>query len=624
MLINNTLCTTLKSILSDIEYIKEKSDEFGTRLENLGKTAIELIDKNLNIDPNNFDLRCVKIKLNSDWLFNDYEQVIKDANFIIDNDIFKTEKLIAHDWLYKAYIGHYKLYKKEIELVVNHILDLHKVSQINNELKINKAKLLYRLAKAHCRNNNLSHAYELLQSSYESFPYLDARNLNLGLNLLIHKEYDQAEIYLWQHFLSKKNNDDNKNCIAYSKQLIKLYKKGELVKNPNLIALMYHVILKHKINFGCILNNDFNTKYGTNLKNDILTFPKNSKIAAAVANMYFDLKDYQTAFEYYKQFLNGDDPYFQSYVQNIYKCTQHSNANFLELTTLLQPKVKQTKDLISFYFHAEDLLEVYNENQQPQILYAAQDFVAYMYNNINQFLLKNIGDNYSNLPNFYEQTCLIYGKALTLLAKKTQNIDVKNELLERANQIHLNGFIFSKSYKNLEYVVKNAIINNDLDTCLINGNAIFLEDSDNFTIHHFNILYCLSLANFKKKDIQEMKTLYLKAKNKYLNNQTKDTEIFEVFLNQAYDYFNLCIEEDFDLSAILIELKWICNLPSTVKVHKDIYGALMYYKSLCEIKDSQIEKAKNTLSVAITNLKEEQDQEFYELYIKAINTFNSL
>ena len=614
----------LMNIISEIDSIRKQTDEVGSKLIKLGKEAIVILDQLLDDKPEDFQLRMLRIKLNSDWLFSNYNNVVEDAQFIIDYPGFTLEKLEGYKCLIDVYNHHFNLPKKEIAILENKLIDVHTIFDDSHELYLEKASTLYQLAKAYHKSGNVDYAYELLETSNSIYPYYHQVNQFLGVWYLEQENFDKAQKYLWAHFLWGEHKHE-KDMIVYGKNLLEFFLAQKLSNNPDLIALLFHIIRNFKEGFGCFLNKDFFKKYGDILIREVNKYPTNSKLVVVLANTYYlDLKDYNKAYIYYKQYLEGDAPHFQSYIPRVFESAYMTNQPFFELPIYV-PNHYKNENLISYYYLALDFFELYEIKFDSKFLKLAQQYIAIVYEQMRKFLFHGIGDPYCNLPMFFDLTCVLYGKILRKQGLLHTNQKQKNKLFKQAAQVHWDGFICCNYQDNLELAIKNASNSNDHELCIYYANYIF-KDFENFNadVQTFKNIYFLNYSFLKLEDLKKVKSIYLIAKYVYVKNKVINQDVTEVFLNLGYEYFTMCMAKEEDLDFILPEMEWITSLKEVKKVHQDIYGAILYFIGFCLEKKSKVAEARFSYKNALDFLKDQQDEYFVKLYSQALIAYNTM
>lgn len=613
----------LNTCLIELEKIHTKKNEINSRVLDLGHKILLILNDLIKETPCDFNLRSIRIKLNSDWLFKNFEQVLIDAQFIVNYPNYTHQKLFGYKWLLKANdkIGSNL---ETISILENKLIDIHLI--FKSQYKKNRilSETYYDLAKAYFKNNDEKYAYDLLELSYSYNPYVNNRNLYLGLYMLKIGNYAKAETYLWAHFLWGDHTSKSK-IMRYGVFLNTLYENGKLVNYPNLIALLYHIIRNNKSSFGCFVVTDFFDFFGEKLLADVQKYPNNSKLQAVLANTYYlDFNNYGEAFAHYEKMLNGDDAFFNSYVSRIFSCAEYGGKKLLKLPTT-DPIYFKSKDLYGYYHIASDLFNLFFDTQDMQYVKLAEHYVKHSYDVMNAYLKYDIGDAHCNSILYFDSICNLYGKILTSYANSSIDAEHKQMLLICAASIYWDGFKYSYSSENLELALSTVLQagNLELFVCYINQ-LMNIDVNFEISTEVFKLIYRVNYKLAQTEDLKKMTSLYLHTKQIIDKYRIKNIDSVEVFTNLAFDFFTLSVNSNYNLDFVFNEINLLISRDNVNKVHNDIYGVLLYYIGFCYDINQDCQNAKKWYSQAILILRDINDNEFLEYYNKALSAYNSI
>jgi hypothetical protein len=613
----------LNFCLHEIEKLHVLQKKYDPRTLKLGLEALNIINHLISETPFDFNLRRIRIKLNSEWLFNNYNLVNEDALFIVNHPGYSEEKIYGYKWLLKINTRNGSN-KDAVNILENKLIDVYLIYK--GQFKKNKilSETYYDLAKAYLKVQNEPYAYNLLELSYSYNPYVDDRNLYLGLYMLRTKQYEKAETYLWAHFLWS-NHISKSKIMKYGVLLNTLYENNKLDNYPNLIALLFHIIRSNKSSFGCFVVTDFYEKFGEGLKANVAKFPTNSKLNAVLANTYYlDYNNYKKAYTYYVHMLKGDDPFYQCHMSRVYIAFQSKKKDLIKFLQKNQPKFKE-KDLFSYYEIAKNLYGIYCNSKNEAYLKIAEHYVKHSYDVMNAYIKYGIGDSHCNSVNYYDLICNLYGKILTTYANNFIDIEQKNVLLICAASTHWDGFKNSYDLENLELALSATVRANNTDLFIFYlGQLVNLDVKLDLTADFFKTIYRVNYRLSETQNTKKMLTIYRHSKNILDKNAIKDGDSVELFVNQAYDFFKIAVNNSQYLNFIFNEIKDLISRDNIANVHIDIYGVFLYYLGLCYDINNDIEQAKKWYGEAIKILKNINDDDFYEFYTKALTAYKAL
>jgi hypothetical protein len=614
----------LNDCLIELEKIRINKKTDSSRALDLGRKALLILNDLISEKPNDFSLRSIRVKLNSDWLFNNYNQIYDDAQYIVNNPDYASHKMFGYKWLLKANDRLNGGIKEVISILENKLIDVHLIYKSAHKKNKILSDTYYDLAKAYLKAGNENYAYQLLELSFDYNPYVNNRNLYLGLHMLKTAQYQKAEKYLWAHFLWGNHTSRNK-IMRYGIFLNTLYENNHINEYPNLKALLFHIIRNNKSSFGCYVVTDFFKKFGDKLLDEVQKHPENSKLHAVLANTYYlDFNDYEKALAHYQKMLFGNDPFYNSYVTRIYACCETSTSNLLK-QVITNNSNFNAKDLFGYYQIANDLFNLYFDTQNSKFLKLSEHYVKHSYDVMNAYLKYNVGDTYCNSILYFDSICSLYGKILTTYADSSNDIEQKQTLLVCAASVYWDGFNYSYSAENLELALATVLQANnaELFICYIRQ-LIAIDEKFAITIEIFKLIYRVNYKLLEKEDLKRMHTLYIHTKQLIEKHKIDDLDSMEVFINLAFDYYSLSINLNQNLDFVFGEINCLIGRDNLSKVHKDIYGVLLYYIGFCYDINQDCANAKKWYSQAILILKDINDSDFLDYYNKALAAYNAI
>jgi len=578
----------------------------------LGNQALALVNDLIAENPNDFNLRCNRIKLNSDWLFKNYKMVLADAQFIVDHSLCFKFKKFGYKWLEYANdkIG---TPQKGIQILENKLIDIHLFQTSLHQQNTILGQTYYNLAKLYLVIGKQTYAYELLETSYQYNPYMADRNFYLGLYLLKSLNLERAETYLWAHFLF--SHSTSEKTIQYGKLLKKLYDNNELDQHPNLIALLFHIIRKHKTAFACFAVTDFFNLYGERLILEVKKHPDNSKLQMVLANCYFlDFNNLPLALVHYKSALAGSTPFYQSYLVRMVACLD-SPSDFFSHFTWPDPQSLQTNDIFGFYQMASDFYDLYFETQNERFLKKGEFFIKQAYDTMSVYFKNNQGTAYCNSVMYYNLVCNLYGKILTTYANFSVDIEHRQTLLVCAASVYWDGFKLAQTPLSLELALTTVYKAQNIDLFVLyvaelaRGAAQF-----SISVNAMQTIYLVSYNLLKNEDLPHLTLLFDYTKKIYDKLPNITETYFEIYLNLAFDFFTLSIQNNTNFDIIYKEINPLLTRKDLQNQHPDIYGVLLYYVGICCTKQNKIRQAKSFFKQAILVLKHVDDQNFADFY----------
>jgi len=192
----------------------------------LGFEALALIDTLLGENPYDVDARVARMRLNTDWVFSNSQEIIQDASFIIENDAFKADKLLGYNWLTWVYDEVLSLPEKAIETIEEQLVETHSLYTERYIKDSLEGDLLDKMATINYNNDQAEKALMLWDKSFDKQPYNNSRNAFVGMLFLERKNLDKAFKFLQTHYNWSYGYEDG-NRLKYGIKLQKLFKNNE-------------------------------------------------------------------------------------------------------------------------------------------------------------------------------------------------------------------------------------------------------------------------------------------------------------------------------------------------------------------------------------------------------------
>ena len=140
----------LEKMIDSFQFPNSETDEknaieINTKNKEIATKALSLIDQILEENPNSIFALTERLKINN-WVFENTSAIISDAEYIIQNKNFESDKMIGYNWLFWVYSEKLAMNDKAKEVLQDQILDCYSIFKKRYELDQNLGYLLDKLA----------------------------------------------------------------------------------------------------------------------------------------------------------------------------------------------------------------------------------------------------------------------------------------------------------------------------------------------------------------------------------------------------------------------------------------------------------------------------------------------
>ena len=593
---------TIKQLKSELERIAISLEENteGTNRQTLGFDALSLIKNILEIEPFDVDTRIFRMRINTDWLFDNSSEIIKDATFIIENNEFGEAKMVGYDWLVWVYSDVLAMPDKAVETIEEQLVETHSLFDKHYDKDRIEGNLLNKMGFIKYNADQKESAVQLWQKSYDKYPYIDERNAIAGMLLLDKKKWKEANVFLQRHFEWCFESEDGYR-LQYGRKLKELYDNKELDEQPELIALLFHVIRNEESAFGLKNNLDYLNQYLPEAEQWAEKFPKNSMLWTAIGNTYFfDSKNYEKALFAYTKTIEGDDSTYAP-LDRILKSVKKMDANLFALP------IRFTGSSSNLYNNMTDVPE--GKKKKKQKLYAelACKYGESCYQQYKEYLIDGKGSTANNQPHLFAMSCNNYGNALNRYNNLFNKEKDRAKLAEYAANIHIEGYKMSPFLENLDNGAMQFYKAKNYDKCIEYYNLYLNEYSGDITLHDIQNAYWYILYSYSKLDnYEKMKETYEKAKNIYIKTGAGVRDATVEFIFLAKEYYLVSVDDKKEYQNILPEIEWFLAQKAFIDIKPKEVGLMNYYLGICYKETDQKEKAIKVFQLSISQLEDEE------------------
>lgn len=613
--------STLKQLEKDLELIVQALNDNAqeSNKQTLGFEALTIIEKILKVTPFEINARILRMQLNTDWVFDNSSEVLKDAEFIVANDAFKKDRMIGYDWLTWVYNEQMALPDKAIEIIEEQLVELHALEEKHYDRDRNESELLSKIGFIKLNNDQKEGALHFFQKSFEKYPYLHERNAIAGMLLLEEKKWKEANGFLKKHFEWCFETEDDYR-LQYGLKLKELYDKNELDTQPDLIALLFHVIRNEEDAFGLVNNLDFLNKYIPELEKWVEKYPKNSMMWSAIGNTYyFDSKNYEKSLYGYKKMLEGDNPTQNASLNRILKSAKKMDADFFALP------FKFTGTSQALYNHMTDVPD--GKKKKKQKLYAelAFKYGEASYNQYKGYLIDKNQDTSSNQPHLFAMCCNNYGLALYRYNKLFNKKEDKIKFAAYYANIHIEGYEMSPFMENLDNGAEAYFEAEDYQKA-IHYYELYIEryhgDVTLFDIQ--NAYWYIIFSHAALGELNKVKETYEKSKAIYLKMGSGVRDATKKFIFIAKKYFLFSVDEKKNYEKIIPEVQWFLEQRSFTEIASEEVGLMHYYLGICYKETNESDKAIAAFQKCINQLEDEEVGYYYDKSEEAVEFIKAL
>ena len=604
---------TLKQLKLDLETIVISLEENteGTNRQSLGFDAQALIKEILELDSFDIDTRILRMRINTNWVFDNSSEIIKDAEFITENDTFGEDKMVGYDWLVWVYSDVLAMPDKAVKTIEEQLVEMHSLFEKHYDKDRIEGNLLSKMGFIRYNTDQKDVALQLWNKSYEKYPYLHERNAIAGMLLLDEKNWNKANMFLQRHFEWCFETEDGYR-LQYGRKLKELYDNNELDEQPGLIALLFHVIRNEEQAFNLKNNLDYLNKYLPIAEQWAEKFPQNSMLWTAIGNTYFfDSKNYEKALSAYVKMMEGDDPTFVP-LDRILKSAKKTKTDVFTLP------FKFTGISAQLYNY---LCDVPKGKKKKKKLYAelACKYGESCYQQYKEYLINGKGSKENNQPHLFAMSCNNYGNALNrynnLFNKKKEKI----KLAEYAANIHIEGYNMSPFLENLDNGSMQFYKAKKYEKCIEYYNLYLDEYSGDITLYDIQNAYWYILYSYSALDnYEKMKETYEKAKNIYVKTGAGVRDATVEFIFIAKEYYLVSVDDKKEYQKIIPEIEWFLSQKSFIDIKPKEVGLMNCCLGICYKETNEIEKAIKFFQLSISQLEDEDEGYYYDKSQEAV------
>jgi len=590
----------MKKELLDLIGLLESQDEERNNQAN-GLQALTLIDKILSIEPLDLETRIIRMRLHTDWVFDNSTEIIKDAEFIAENVEFGKDRMVGYDWLTWVYGDLLALPEKAIETIENQLMDMHIIFDKRYEKDELEGLLLSKMGFIRHNEGKNDVAMQLWDKSCEKDPFINERNGVAGMLALDRKEWDKAYKFLRNHFDWSFDAEDGYR-IQYGLKLKEIYTNNKLEEHQGLIAILFHVIRNEKFQFDIQGNMDYINAYLPELEMWAEKFPRNSRIWTAIGNTYFfDTKNYEKALDAYIKSMEGDDP-TNTPLDRIIKSAKKMKVDLLTLPFKIEGPA------VILYNYMTDMPKGKKKKQKKQFIELKCKFGEQCYNKYKAYFIDGEGNSEDNQAHVFAMACNNYGLALynykDLVVKKKG----RDEVAAYAASIHIQGYEMSPFHENLGNGAQAFYEAKMYDECIKYYNQYIEEYSGSVSLFDLQTAYWYIAYSYSKQNmLDKTRETYERAKALYLKTGAGVTDATNKFIYVAKEnYYNMVYKAEAYVEAIP-ELLWFVEQNLFAEINSKEVGLIYYYLGDCYRKTKQKEKAISAYQESVNLLEGEED-----------------
>ncbi len=600
------------------EQLQSKLDETLTALnsensntQEVGYTAISIVNDILEIDPFDIDVRILKMRLYTDKVLSNSQEIIKEAEFIIENDEFKADKMHGYDWLSWVYEEEMGMPDKAIEVIEEQLITTHSVYTKRYEIDEKEAELLNKIAFIKHHNSNTKEALTYWYASFKKYPYFHKRNAIAGMQFLEEKNFEKATELLLTHYDWCYNIEDGYR-LQYGKQLKTLFDANELENQSDLIGLLFHIIRNEAAAFDLKNHLDFYDNYLPELEKQAEKHPQNSTIWFAIGNTYLnDVKNYEKALFAYTKSLEGDAPTRFSSIDRIHKCAKKTKTNFFELPLKIEGESNSLYNLMT------DVMDygrkAKKKKQQKKYTKLALEYGALAYKQYREYLIDGKGTTFNNQPHHFAMTCNNYGLVLNRYNEAFNKEEEYQKLAEVFANIHMEGYKMSPFYENITNGSDAFYEAKKYEECIKTSYLFFKEYKGDISAKDYQDRYWYIISSYKGLGgLEKVKQAYLEAKEQYTTLGPGGKGTAKSFVYNAKLYIEYALEKKKAFASVIPELEWIFTQKDLHKAIPLEIALFHYYAGICFKELNQKDKAIAHFQSSIPKLEAKESGYYFD------------
>ena len=566
---------------------EKKTIEINSKNKEIGTKALVLIDQILEENSNSIFALTERLKINN-WVFENTSAIIADAEYIIQNESFESEKMIGYNWLFWIYSEKLAIKDKAKEILEDQILACYSIFKKRYELDENLGYLLDKLAHFENEQGNEDKALSLWIQSFEKYPYIHNRNGQAGLLCLKNGLFNEASMLL-NTYNKWSENSGNDYIDAISEQLNLLYNQNKIDAFEDLIGLKFNLEVDGNKNDEKIsYYKTFIAENEKTITELLKKFPKNYLLNITLAIAYNKVNNSAKTHEYRKAAAACGSLFYYPNVEYLYHHCLKLKQDFFEIEFSENYEANELYNLMTATY------DLYLETKDKRFAKLAEKFGAKCYKLYSDYFYRGEGNGYRNQPHLFAMACNNYGLCIFGASKDDDN-EVKLEACAIAAKIHWEGYQMSPFSENIGNAVISAYRAKLYDVCLkyiqtnIEDYGESLSNLDKQDLYWYR-MYC----QLKLELLQEAQSTYYAARNLYIEHTSGDIEATEKFILSAENYFY------YEISTDCNELKWFFNETVFEKLNPISYAFVTFILAELLVLQNQTEEAKFYLEQGIT------------------------
>ena len=603
-----------------LQSVLEQLDDTDNNQEALGYQALAIIKDILDVDPYDIETRNLRMRLNAN-VFENSSEIITDATFIIEHDVFKKDKMIGYEWLAWVYESNMGMPEKAMEVVEEQLVEMHTLFDKRHEKDEREGGLLNQLAQLKYDHNQLDEAFKLWDLSFDKYPYLSQRNGFVGLQLLAHKEWSKATKFLLLHYNWCFVTEDGYR-LKYGIKLKELYEQKALEEQPELLGLLFNIIRNEQDYFKLNGQLDFYEKYFADVEEYANKHPQSTLLWTAVAHTYhFDTKNYEKAFFAYKKLALTKDSFRFSSLKRAMKAARKSKNDFFEIAPNLDVSANELYNNLTDLSNATDSAK--KKKKKKKFAELAVLYGKAGYDRFRAYLLDGNGQTIDNQPHIFAMHCNNYANAMGEYADLYYKDDEEKRALvyKEAGDIHIEGHNMSPFMENMENASRDYYKGKDyknsikyaLETFKLYGDGLSVCD---YLFHYWQMVR----SGIALDDLDTVEKYYFEAKKLYnkVGAGSKDTNDKFIYISKLF--YEFAVDKKQEYSKFIPEMEWFLREEIATKQEPLEHGLISYYLGICYQKTNQKEKALNAFQIAVDFLQD-ADWTFYDLKCEKAEEF---
>jgi len=567
----------------------------------IAKEIWNTVDTMLEEDTFNIDLRVTRYNVMTSFNLGTPQDIINDANFMIEHDEFGRAKGIGYNWLSRIY-GNMGEHEKAITALKQQLSGVPSLYEKKYEREELEGEVLNSIAFHLFEMGKTKEAEKYIIRSYEKYPYIDDRNASSGKYFLAEKKLDLAFQFLSTHMDWSFETQDGQRA-EYGKMLHALYQNGELDDHSGLLGMYFYIVRNEKELFNIEGTLDFFDDYVPEIEKWLKKYPTNSTLWVTLGNTYYyDLENYPKALEAYTKMLEGDNPTEFATLERMYTAAHEADVDFFSLPLKIEGRSKH------LYMHLTNAMNLADDEEDEDLknkLYTlAAQYGQQGYFQYQDYLVDEKGDNHNNQPHMFSILCNNLG--YTLAERDTlnngENLDVKTQAMI-GNMTWL-GYQFSPAPKNLllASIAENNAKNYEQSIQLID--KYFQEHSGEANLDNMQELYWSQVNNYIQIDNLDMvKNTYTNAKELYTRTGAGVEYATRKFIYTAAQVFIYLVgvKKEYDLA--IQEMNVFFNETGFKKLEIEKYGEMYLYLGKAYREKEQKQEACEAYNNCVKTLK---------------------